>query len=82
MLVAPMRRALRGQEFLTAGFLHEPFRSMMGIEWSAADQHRFERTMRRIGTVLLRLPRPLREMPYSGSLLDLRLRRALGRPLV
>lgn len=77
-----LRRGLAGGEFLTAGFLHEPFRSMMGFSWSDDDQRRFEHRMRRIGTVLRRLPRPVREMPYSGSLLDLRVRRALGRPLV
>lgn len=77
-----LRRAVRGAEFLTAGFLHEPFRSMMGLSWTDDDQRRFEHTMRRIGSVLGRLPRPVREMPYNGSLLDLRVRRGLGRPLV
>jgi uncharacterized protein (DUF2236 family) len=82
-LPAPLRPALAPvSRFFTAGFLHEPFRSMMGFSWSDADQARFEATMRRIGTVLNRTPGVIRRFPYNAFLADLRLRRRLGMPLV
>lgn len=82
-LPAPLRPALApASRFLTAGFLREPFRSMMGFEFSAADQERFETTMRRIGAVLRRAPCPLRRFPYNAFLAAVRARRRLGMPLV
>jgi uncharacterized protein (DUF2236 family) len=66
----------------TTGFLHEPFRTMMGLPWSTADQARFEEKMRRMGEIVFRLPTALRRAPYNACLADLRLRRRLGRPLV
>lgn len=82
-LPAPVRRATEpSRTFLTTGFLHEPFRSLLGLAWSDADQARFEARMRRLGAVVHRLPAPLRRAPYSTALTDLRVRRALGRPLV
>lgn len=82
-LPAPLRPALSPvSRFLTAGFLREPFRSMMGFAWSDADQERFETTMRRIGTVLNRTPDAIRRFPYNAFLADVRVRRRLGMPLV
>ena len=82
-LPAPLRPVLApSSRFLTAGFLREPFRSLMGFDWSEADQERFETTMRRIGTVLTRLPGTVRKFPYNAFLADVRARRRLGMPLV
>jgi len=82
-LPQPVRRAtVSSRTFLTTGFLHEPFRSLLGLDWSRDDQQRFETHLRRLGTVVHRLPAPLRQAPYSTALADLRVRRALGRPLV
>jgi uncharacterized protein (DUF2236 family) len=82
-LPSPLRTGTaRANAFLTAGFLREPFRSLMGFSWSDADQERFEATMRRIGSVLTRLPGPLRRFPYNAYLADVRARRRLGMPLV
>jgi uncharacterized protein (DUF2236 family) len=82
-LPAPLRPALApSSRFLTAGFLREPFRSLMGFEWSAADQERFETTMRRIGAVVRRVPGTVRRFPYNAFLADVRARRRLGMPLV
>ncbi len=82
-LPAPLRPALApASRFLTAGFLREPFRSLMGFAWSDADQERFETTMRRIGTVLNRTPAAIRRFPYNAFLADVRARRRLGMPLV
>jgi uncharacterized protein (DUF2236 family) len=82
-LPAPLRPVLApSSRFLTAGFLREPFRSLMGFDWSATDQERFETTMRRIGAVLRRAPGPVRKFPYNAFLADVRARRRLGMPLV
>ena len=82
-LPEPVRRAsAASRTFWTTGFLHEPFRSLLGLEWSRADQQRFEARGRRLGMLVRRLPTPLRRAPYSTALADLRVRRALGRPLV
>jgi uncharacterized protein (DUF2236 family) len=82
-LPAPLRRVLApANRFLTAGFLREPFRSMMGFAWSDADRERFETTMHRLGAVLDRTPRAIRRFPYNAFLADVRLRRRLGMPLV
>jgi uncharacterized protein (DUF2236 family) len=82
-LPAPVRAATAPtRTFWTTGFLHEPFRSLLGLDWSRDDQRRFEMRLRRLGAVLHRLPAPLKQAPYSTTLTDLRVRRALGRPLV
>jgi uncharacterized protein (DUF2236 family) len=66
----------------TTGFLHEPFRSMLGLPWSDDDRRAFEQRMRRTGEMLFRLPPALRRLPYNACLTDMRVRRRLGRPLV
>ncbi|PVY97490.1 oxygenase MpaB family protein [Actinomycetospora cinnamomea] len=82
-LPRPLRRATASsRRFWTTGFLHEPFRSLLGLEWSAADQQRFEGRLRRLGGVVRRLPGPVRGVPYTTALTDLRIRRRLGLPLV
>ncbi|MEJ2865256.1 oxygenase MpaB family protein [Actinomycetospora flava] len=82
-LPEPVRRATASpRTFLTTGFLHEPFRGLLGLEWSRDDQRRFETHLRRLGAVLHRLPDVVKQAPYSTTLTDLRVRRALGRPLV
>jgi uncharacterized protein (DUF2236 family) len=82
-LPTPLRPALApASRFLTAGFLREPFRSLMGFDWSEADQERFETTMRRVGGVLRRVPATIRTFPYNAFLADVRVRRRLGMPLV
>ena len=82
-LPAPLARATEASRtFWTTGFLHEPFRSLLGLEWSGADQRRFEARGRRLGAVVHRLPPSLRRAPYSAALADLRVRRRLGTALV
>ncbi|HSK59585.1 MAG TPA: oxygenase MpaB family protein [Actinomycetospora sp.] len=82
-LPQPVRRATAHERtFWTTGFLHEPFRSLLGLEWSAADEHRFRTRLRRLGAVVHRLPAPVRQAPYSTALADLRVRRRLGAALV
>ncbi|WP_082776393.1 oxygenase MpaB family protein [Tsukamurella pulmonis] len=68
--------------FLTAGFLAPRFREAMEIEWTARDQHRFDRFWRAVALANGILPLALRRLPYRLLLADLRLRAKLGRPLV
>ncbi|WP_433786251.1 oxygenase MpaB family protein [Actinomycetospora sp. CA-101289] len=82
-LPEPVRRATAStRAFWTTGFLHEPFRALLGLEWSAADQRRFEDRGRRLGAIVHRLPPFVRQAPYSTALADLRVRRRLGLALV
>ena len=68
--------------FLTTGFLAPTFRDLLGLEWDAARQRRFERVVRVGAAVAVRLPRPVREFPWNWCLYDARRRLRHGRPLV
>ncbi len=69
-------------EFVTAGFLAEPFRSGLGLSWSDARQRRFEWTLRAAVAVHRRLPRALREFPLNLVWWDTRRRFRRGRAFV
>jgi uncharacterized protein (DUF2236 family) len=73
-----MPRVLRGSTrfnvWITTGFLPPKFRDEMRFTWSTADQARFEKLLRRIGSVQRRLPRIIRRFPFNWFLWDLRLR--------
>jgi uncharacterized protein (DUF2236 family) len=79
-------RALRGSPrfntWVTTGFLPQPFRDEMSLEWSDADELRFAQTMRRIGRVQRRLPRFIRRFPFNWMLWDMRVRIRFDRALV
>jgi uncharacterized protein (DUF2236 family) len=75
----PPRRPL---EFITTGFLPPRFRAELGLRWSAGDEARFDRLLRRLGAVSRRLPRHVRLFPFNLLLLDLRRRIRRGLPLV
>lgn len=75
-------RSPRFTSWVTTGFLPPPFRDQMGLTWTAADEQRFDRFLRRTGAVLRRLPLPLRNVPFNVLLWDMRRRRRAGRPLV
>jgi uncharacterized protein (DUF2236 family) len=79
---APLRGSKRFNEWVTAGFLPPRFRDEMGYSWTADDQVRFERLLRRIGAVQRRLPGVVRRFPFNWFLRDLRLRVRLDRRLV
>lgn len=72
----------RLNEFITTGFLPAEFREQLGLSWTPRDQRRFDRLTAAVGTVVLRLPRVLRQFPYNFFLWDLRRRIKTGRPLV
>jgi uncharacterized protein (DUF2236 family) len=77
-----LRGSRRFNEWITIGFLPPAFRDQMGYTWSAADQVRFDRLLRRIGAVQRRLPAPVRGFPFNWFLQDMRLRSRMHRPLV
>jgi uncharacterized protein (DUF2236 family) len=84
--LAHLPRVLRGSSrfnvWITTGFLPARFRAEMGLTWTAADEQRFVRLLRRIGAVQRRLPRMLRSFPFNWFMWDLRMRIRLNRRLV
>jgi uncharacterized protein (DUF2236 family) len=81
-----MHRVLRGSvrfnTWVTTGFLPQRFRDEMRLSWSATDQDRFERVLRRVGAVQRRLPGFVRRFPFNWLLWDLRFRIRFHRRLV
>lgn len=83
MFPRPIRLAAgRFNRFVTAGLLPPPLREQMGMGWTERDQRRFDTLFRRLGRVEELLPTWAKALPISLFLLDVRLRRRFGRPLV
>ncbi|MFT4127305.1 MAG: oxygenase MpaB family protein [Gordonia sp. (in: high G+C Gram-positive bacteria)] len=76
---APLRTFSR---FQTAGFLAPRFREALAIEWTAADQRRFDLFWRAVAAVNRIVPLAARRFPYRMLLADMRIRNRLGRRLV
>jgi uncharacterized protein (DUF2236 family) len=68
--------------FLTTGFLPEPFRKELGLEWTALQQARFERYTQAAATINRRLPRSIREFPWNVVEFDTRRRIRSGRSIL
>jgi uncharacterized protein (DUF2236 family) len=82
-LPRPLARVLGPPHlFLTSGFLPEPFRKELGIEWSPRQQATFERCTHAAGVVNRYLPRPLREFPWNIVEFDTRRRIRNGRAIL
>ncbi|WP_442790884.1 oxygenase MpaB family protein [Nocardia sp. NBC_01327] len=58
--------------FLTAGFLAPHFRDMMGVEWTATDQRRFENLFLFVGFVNRFIPRFIRTAGTRSMMADVR----------
>ncbi|MFG1934327.1 oxygenase MpaB family protein [Mycobacterium sp. NPDC048908] len=67
---------------ITTGFLPQRFRDEMKLEWDAAKQRRFDRTIAVLRFVNHLLPRPVRQFPFNVLLKDVDWRIRTGRPLV
>jgi uncharacterized protein (DUF2236 family) len=79
----PLQRALaRRNEFLTTGFLPPEFRTALGLTWSAEQEAKFDRTVRRLGRIDRSLPDMVRLFPFNALLWDMRRRHRKGIPLV
>ncbi|MFF2396114.1 oxygenase MpaB family protein [Nocardia sp. NPDC058114] len=61
-------------QFLTAGFLPPHFREQMAIEWSAADQRRFEHLFQFVGFVNRFIPKFIRFAGTNAMMRDVRSR--------
>jgi uncharacterized protein (DUF2236 family) len=68
--------------FMTLGFLPERYRELLALPWDERRQLRHERFFGRLGALLLRLPRPVREFPFNLVLWDTRRRMRTGRPVI
>jgi uncharacterized protein (DUF2236 family) len=69
-------------EFLTAGFLPEPFRSELGLSWDERRQRRFAASLRAAVAVHRKLPRVVREFPLNVVWWDTRRRIRSGQSFV
>jgi uncharacterized protein (DUF2236 family) len=78
----PLRATGRFDQWVTTGFLPEPFRDQMHVSWDERDERRFARLLRTIGTVSGRMPGSARRFPFNYFLWDMRRRVRRGRPLV
>ena len=67
---------------ITTGFLPQRFRDEMKLEWNAAMQRRFDRTIGVLRFVNHLLPRFIRQFPFNVLLKDVDWRIRTGRPLV
>lgn len=82
-LGAPLRPLLRPiGRFMTLGFLPKPYQDALGLPWSERRQRRHDVFFMRLGALLLRLPRPLREFPFNIVLWDTRRRIRSGQSVV
>ena len=67
---------------ITTGFLPQRFRDEMKLEWNAAMQRRFDRTIGVLRFINHLLPRFIRQFPFNVLLKDVDWRIRTGRPLV
>lgn len=68
--------------WVSTGFLPPLFRERLDVEWTADDERRFVSLLHRIGTAAQLVPGPVRRLPISGWLWDVRRRTRRGKPLV
>jgi uncharacterized protein (DUF2236 family) len=83
MVRAPLRWSSRRLlHFLTVGFLAPVFREALGVQWSAAQQRRFERLFLVVAFVNRFLPPFIRQGGSRLLLADVRRRVRRRRPLI
>ncbi|MET9326166.1 oxygenase MpaB family protein [Tsukamurella sp. NPDC003166] len=83
MINLPMRLVFGSLlRFLTIGFLAPHFREQMGVNWTAAEQRRFENLFVFVGFVNRFIPRFLRFGGSYSLMMDLRHRISAGKPII
>ncbi|WP_280265023.1 oxygenase MpaB family protein [Nocardia wallacei] len=83
MINWPMRLLFGGLlQFLTAGFLPPHFREQMGVEWSAADQRRFEHLFLFVGFVNRFIPKFIRFAGTKAMMRDVQRRMRKQKALI
>ena len=68
--------------FFNTGYLPAEVRTALGLTWTDGQERWFNAILRFLGNVSRPLPAVVRRVPMSWMTLNLRARRALGRPLV
>jgi uncharacterized protein (DUF2236 family) len=68
--------------FFNTGFLPLEVREALGLAWTPRQERRMHRILRTIGAASRPLPHTVRRIPANWMTMNIRLRRALGRPLV
>lgn len=68
--------------FFNTGYLPAEVREALGLTWTDRQERRFNAILRFIGAVSRPLPAIVRRVPMNWMTLNIRARRALGRPLV
>ena len=82
-LPARLQRAMDNFNLMiTTGFLPQRFRDEMKLDWDAAMQRRFDRTIRALRFLNHVLPSFIRQFPFNVLLKDVDWRIRTGRPLV
>lgn len=82
-LRTPLRQVFGpGMRFLTAGFLPQEFRDLVGLKWNRRSQFLLDRLVRLAAFVNGFLPRVVREFPFNFFHWDFRRRMRRGLPVV
>lgn len=68
--------------FYNTGFLPPELREMLGLDWSEGKDRAHVVSLRVLGASLRIFPDVVRSFPFNALLLDVKLRRRLGKPLV
>lgn len=68
--------------FFNTGFLPAEVRAALGLTWTDKQERRFNAILRLVGALSRPLPAVLRRVPMSWMSMNLKARRALGKPLV
>jgi len=68
--------------FFNTGYLPSEVRDALGLTWTDRQERRFNAILRGIGIACRPLPAVVRRVPMNWMTLNLRARRALGRPMV
>jgi uncharacterized protein (DUF2236 family) len=73
---------LRLRRWLVSGYLPDPLRTRMGLDWSPAQQRRFDAFNRSLGRTVRRMPESRRQWLFTRELADVRARIAAGQDLL
>lgn len=68
--------------FFNVGYLPPEVRDALGFSWSDRQEQRFNTVLRTLGALTRPLPAVVRRVPMNWMTLNIRARRALGKPLV
>lgn len=68
--------------FFNVGFLPPELRQALDLPWTERQERRHRRVLRALGAVLRHLPEPVRVFPFNWLLVDVAIRRRLGRSLL